>query len=148
MGTTSEKLARLDETKILLKQRLTEKGVDVASENNFYNLANKVGEIIQKPSSVSCTLSIIGSGVGGKPAQKNVVFYNENFEKQTYTIESGNGECTIPKNTIIYVYTNNDGSFTTSGNLSSLFTDYFNTGNFVGDLYGDAVLTFNSNSPM
>ena len=28
-----------------MKTRLTEKGLDVASENNFYNLANKVGEI-------------------------------------------------------------------------------------------------------
>ena len=45
MGTTADKLARLNETKALLKTRLTEKGVDVASENNFYNLADKVGEI-------------------------------------------------------------------------------------------------------
>lgn len=45
MGTTADKLARLNETKALLKTRLTEKGLDVASENNFYNLANKVGEI-------------------------------------------------------------------------------------------------------
>lgn len=45
MGTTADKLARLNETKALLKTRLTEKGLDVASENNFYNLADKVGEI-------------------------------------------------------------------------------------------------------
>lgn len=45
MGTTTDKLARLNETKALLKTRLTEKGVDVASEENFYNLADKVGEI-------------------------------------------------------------------------------------------------------
>ena len=45
MGTTADKLARLSETKALLKTRLTEKGLDVASENNFYNLADKVGEI-------------------------------------------------------------------------------------------------------
>lgn len=45
MGTTADKLARLNETKALLKTRLTEKGIDVASEDNFYNLANKVGEI-------------------------------------------------------------------------------------------------------
>lgn len=35
----------LEETKELLKTKLTEKGLDVASENNFYNLADKVGEI-------------------------------------------------------------------------------------------------------
>ena len=45
MRTTADKLARLNETKALLKTRLTEKGLDVASEDNFYNLANKVGEI-------------------------------------------------------------------------------------------------------
>lgn len=45
MGTTTDKLVRLNETKALLKTRLTEKGLDVASENNFYNLADKVGEI-------------------------------------------------------------------------------------------------------
>ena len=45
MGTTADKLARLNETKALLKTRLTEKGLDVTSENNFYNLADKVGEI-------------------------------------------------------------------------------------------------------
>lgn len=45
MGTTADKLTRLNETKALLKTRLTEKGLDVASENNFYNLADKVGEI-------------------------------------------------------------------------------------------------------
>lgn len=45
MGTTADKLARLNETKALLKTRLTEKGVDVTSEENFYNLADKVGEI-------------------------------------------------------------------------------------------------------
>lgn len=45
MGTTADKLARLNETKALLKTRLTEKGLDVAAENNFHNLADKVGEI-------------------------------------------------------------------------------------------------------
>lgn len=45
MGATADKLARLDQTKALLKTRLTEKGVDVTSEENFYNLADKVGEI-------------------------------------------------------------------------------------------------------
>ena len=45
MGTTAEKLNKLSETKALLKTRLTEKGVDVAAENNFHNLADKVGEI-------------------------------------------------------------------------------------------------------
>ena len=45
MGTTADKLARLNETKVLLKTRLADKGLDVASEDNFYNLADKVGEI-------------------------------------------------------------------------------------------------------
>lgn len=43
--STLDKLNRTEETKELLKSKLTEKGVDIASENNFYNLANKVGEI-------------------------------------------------------------------------------------------------------
>lgn len=41
----NRKVQRGEETKALLKTRLTEKGLDVASEDNFYNLANKVGEI-------------------------------------------------------------------------------------------------------
>ena len=49
VGSVSEDIAaqlnQLNETKALLKTRLTEKGLDVASEDNFYNLANKVGEI-------------------------------------------------------------------------------------------------------
>lgn len=36
---------QLQSTKNLLKQRLTEKGLDVATENNFYNLVDKIGEI-------------------------------------------------------------------------------------------------------
>ncbi len=49
IGSVSEdiaaQLSQLNETKALLKTRLTEKGVDVTSEENFYNLADKVGEI-------------------------------------------------------------------------------------------------------
>lgn len=45
MGTTADKLARLNETKALLKTRLAEKGLDVASENNFYNLVNAISQI-------------------------------------------------------------------------------------------------------
>lgn len=45
MGAITDKLGRLSETKELLKQRLTEKGVDVSNENVFYNLADKVGNI-------------------------------------------------------------------------------------------------------
>lgn len=45
MGAIADKLGRLSETKELLKQRLTEKGVDVSNENVFYNLADKVGNI-------------------------------------------------------------------------------------------------------
>lgn len=45
LEAANRKVQRGEETKALLKTRLTEKGLDVASENNFYNLANKVGEI-------------------------------------------------------------------------------------------------------
>lgn len=63
MGTTADKLARLNETKALLKTRLTEKGLDVASENNFYNLADKVGEIEQggKTDTVNVSLKNLSS---------------------------------------------------------------------------------------
>lgn len=64
MGTTADKLARLSETKALLKTRLTEKGVDVASENNFYNLADKVGEI---SGTKSFTITDIGTSTGFPP---------------------------------------------------------------------------------
>ena len=60
MGTTADKLARLSETKALLKTRLTEKGLDVASENNFYNLADKVGEIQSGNIIDVCSVKIIG----------------------------------------------------------------------------------------
>lgn len=45
MGTTADKLNRLKETKALLKQRLTDKGIDISGENSFYRLADRVGEI-------------------------------------------------------------------------------------------------------
>lgn len=61
MGTTADKLARLNETKALLKTRLTEKGVDVASENNFYNLADKVGEIQSGGKIEKCLIHISSS---------------------------------------------------------------------------------------
>lgn len=64
MGTTADKLARLNETKALLKTRLTEKGIDVASENNFYNLADKVGEI---SGTKSFTITDIGTSTGFPP---------------------------------------------------------------------------------
>ena len=64
MGTTADKLARLSETKALLKTRLTEKGLDVASEENFYNLADKVGEISEKK---SFTITDIGTSTGFPP---------------------------------------------------------------------------------
>lgn len=57
MGTTADKLARLNETKALLKTRLTEKGIDVAAEENFYNLADKVGEIETVGGTVNVLLS-------------------------------------------------------------------------------------------
>ena len=63
MGTTADKLARLNETKALLKTRLTEKGLDVASENNFYNLADKVREIQTGSSTETVTISINISGI-------------------------------------------------------------------------------------
>ena len=40
MGTIAQKVSRLAETKALLKQRLTEKGIDVSDENVFYRLAD------------------------------------------------------------------------------------------------------------
>lgn len=46
MGTIAQKGSRLAETKALLKQRLTEKGIDVSDENVFYRLADKVGDIV------------------------------------------------------------------------------------------------------
>ena len=49
MGTVEDKLGRLSETKELLKQRLTEKGVNVSNENVFYNLADKVGSVATGP---------------------------------------------------------------------------------------------------
>lgn len=73
MGTTADKLARLNETKALLKTRLTEKGLDVASENNFYNLANKVAEI----QSGEKTSEFIDLGVPekGSGMLANYIFY-------------------------------------------------------------------------
>lgn len=46
MGTIAQKVSRLEDTKALLKQRLTEKGIDVSDENVFYRLADKVGDIV------------------------------------------------------------------------------------------------------
>lgn len=62
MGTTADKLARLSETKALLKTRLTEKGVDVTSEENFYNLADKVGEIQSGSTIEMCSVNLKVSG--------------------------------------------------------------------------------------
>ncbi len=49
MGAIADKLKRALASKALLKQRLTEKGVDVSQEDVLYNLANKVGEIQTLP---------------------------------------------------------------------------------------------------
>ena len=58
MGTTADKLARLNETKALLKQRLVEKGVtEAASDDNFYRLANSVGMILETKS-----ITVTGDG--------------------------------------------------------------------------------------
>lgn len=57
MGTT-DKLARLNETKALLKQRLVEKGItEAASDDNFYRLAGAVGMISQMKS-----ITVTGDG--------------------------------------------------------------------------------------
>lgn len=57
MGT-ADKLARLNETKALLKQRLVEKGItEAASEDNFYRLADAVGMIYQMKS-----ITVTGDG--------------------------------------------------------------------------------------
>lgn len=57
MGTT-DKLARLNETKALLKQLLVEKGITgAASEDNFYRLAGAVGMIYEMKS-----ITVTGDG--------------------------------------------------------------------------------------
>lgn len=58
MGTTADKLARLNETKALLKQRLVEKGItEAASDDNFYRLADSVARIYQTKS-----ITVTGDG--------------------------------------------------------------------------------------
>lgn len=58
MGTTADKLARLNETKNVLKQRLVEKGItEAASDDNFYRLADAVGRIFQMKS-----ITVTGDG--------------------------------------------------------------------------------------
>lgn len=92
MGTTADKLARLNETKALLKTRLTEKGLDVASENNFYNLADKVGEI---------------------PSGVEIKSYTQTFDTQTF-------DFTIPEeceNFVIFKTTDYN-----SGTLGGIYT--------------------------
>lgn len=98
MGTTADKLARLNETKALLKTRLTEKGLDVASEDNFYNLANKVGEI--QASNQTCKVSISQS-LG---AEIPFYYMNDNGEP---TYSSSSGDKIVLSNTIAVVVDNN-----------------------------------------
>lgn len=85
MGTTADKLTRLSETKALLKTRLTEKGLDVASEDNFYNLANKVGEI------ESTQYFFLRIGGGSNVLQNSDFLINGMFITQAnYDLSSGN----------------------------------------------------------
>ena len=68
MGTIADKLNKLDETKNLLKQRLTEKGLDVSNENNFYNLVNQISNIgtnIKKHVNITSSGQIFDMGEGG-----------------------------------------------------------------------------------
>lgn len=78
MGTTADKLARLNETKALLKTRLTEKGLDVASENNFYNLANKVGEI------QSGTIEVLTYNINSSDYIDTKSYYDEDMSNEFY----------------------------------------------------------------
>lgn len=58
MGTTADKLARIEETKALLKQRLVEKGItEAASDDNFYRLADAVAMVFPMKA-----ITVIGDG--------------------------------------------------------------------------------------
>ena len=95
MGTTADKLARLNETKALLKTRLTEKGVDVTSEENFYNLADKVGEIQSGSIIELVNVSFI-------PSRKTGVLFYTDGSGHYKTIESGSNVIVrVQKNTIV-----------------------------------------------
>lgn len=95
MGTTADKLARLNETKALLKTRLTEKGLDVASENNFYNLADKVGDIPTGVEIKSYTETFSGGDSFTIPEEcENFVIFDTGFASGTlggiYTKDGNN----------------------------------------------------------
>lgn len=116
MGTTADKLARLNETKALLKTRLTEKGLDVASEDNFYNLANKVGEI-QNNTPIEY---IKWTGTAGPMLQTEVLFVRDGVARKTYISPGGlSGDDPIfEKNSIFVVFS--EGVVTVSGDATKL----------------------------
>ena len=95
MGTAADKLARLNETKVLLKTRLTEKGLDVAAENNFHNLADKVGEISSGGEMVNVEHASLGIG--------RVTFYYYDNGVQIKKLESFS--VSVPKGTFFFATT-------------------------------------------
>ena len=130
MGTIADKLNKLDETKNLLRQRLTEKGLDVSNENNFYNLADSI-QNIQTGSTIKTASISIKSSVDPYITDKNFVFLiddNMQFQKIPLTTYTPSEDpkvfvnITVPSIVLFQLYYK-DSINIMSGGVESLFVD-------------------------
>lgn len=110
MGTTADKLARLNETKALLKQRLVEKGVtEAASDDNFYRLADSVGMISPMKS-----ITITGDGTNKIVVPFSIDrFFICALNRVSKSIVSG-----LYNNSDINIYFNNGGLVVSDGTFT------------------------------
>ena len=96
MGTTSEKLSYLKETKTAIKDAIIAKGVEVPEGTTFREYAAKVGEIQTGTAvdfvNVTCNLS----GYSGA----NIYYTDENFQPKSILETSENFVIKVPKNSI------------------------------------------------
>lgn len=112
---------QLQSTKDLLKQRLTEKGVNVTSENNFYNLADKVGEI-QSGGGTSGFIDL-GAPEKGSGMLANYTFYvskpNFNWTTCVFTyVEKTSDEALEDVYTMFFDSDGNPGFYTKNSKFS------------------------------
>lgn len=116
LEAANRKVQRGEETKALLKTRLTEKGLDVASENNFYNLADKVGEI----ETVGGTVSVLLSDLTGYGTNSVIFEFSQGGKLKNDSISPFEVKTVqVDINTILFY----SGDFNSSPILSGYLSD-------------------------
>ncbi len=100
MGTTSEKLAYLQETKEAIKDAIVNKGVEVTEDTTFREYANKIGEISgEKTAELSIKFAPLEQ-VGGF-----LTYINQDGNPVVITQNTSNSKMVVPIPQLITIYT-------------------------------------------